>query len=96
MQLKLFEPGDFFNIKEASEWASQHLGKKVSTSNISYLINYGRIQKFGENGDPFVSKKELTEYYHSFNERRELNYKKKLGEDLNWGGTFLLNNRGSQ
>jgi len=28
MQLKLFEPGDFLTLKEASEWASNHLGKK--------------------------------------------------------------------
>ncbi|HEX9739727.1 MAG TPA: hypothetical protein VGA29_03040, partial [Ignavibacteriaceae bacterium] len=84
MQLKLFEPGDFLTLKEASEWASEHLKKKVTTSNISYLINYGRIHKYGENGDAFVSKKELIDYYKSFNGSREINYKSKLGDDLNW------------
>ena len=43
MQLKLFEPGEFLTLKEASEWATGHLKKKVTTSNISYLVNYGRI-----------------------------------------------------
>lgn len=67
MQLKLFEPGDFLTFKEASEWASEHLKKKVTASNIAYLVNYARIHKYGENGETFVSKNELTEYYKSFN-----------------------------
>ncbi len=88
LQYKIFEPGDFLTLKEASEWASNHLGKKVSTANISYLINYGRLNKYGENGDTFVSKNELLEYYKSFNGRREINYKDKLGNDLNWALSF--------
>jgi hypothetical protein len=31
----------FLTIKEASVWATNHLGKNVTTSNISYLIQYG-------------------------------------------------------
>lgn len=88
LQLKLFSPGDFLTLKEASEWAAEHLGKKVTTSNIGYLINYGRIHKYGENGDTLVSKKELEEYYKSYNGKREINYKEKLGEDLNWHLSF--------
>ena len=88
LQLKLFEPGDFLTLKEASAWAAEHLGKNVTTSNISYLINYGRIHKYGENGDTVVSKKELAEYYRSFNGKREINYKEKLGSDLNWHLSF--------
>ncbi len=88
MQLKLFEPGDFLTFKEASEWASEHLKKKVTASNIAYLVNYGRIHKYGENGDTFVSRNELTEYYKSFNGTREIHYKNKLGDDLNWALSF--------
>lgn len=88
MQLKLFEPGDFLTIREASDWASQHLGKNVTSSNIAYLINYGRIHKYGENGDSFVSKNELINYYKSFNGKREVHFKNKLGEDLNWALSF--------
>ena len=42
-----FEKADanFFTIKEASEWASKEFGKTVTTSNISYLIQYGRVKK---------------------------------------------------
>jgi len=88
MQLRLFEPGDFLNFREASKWASKHIGKQVSVSNISYLVNYGRIQKFRDNGETLISKKELLEYYKSFNGNRELKFKNKLGEDLNWALSF--------
>lgn len=88
MQLRLFEPGEFLTLKEASAWASEYLNKKVTTSNISYLINYGRIRKYGENGNSYVSKKELLEYYKSFNGKREISYKSKLGDDLNWALSF--------
>lgn len=40
---------DLVSIKDASKWASEHMGKLVSTSNISYLVQYGRIRRFGEN-----------------------------------------------
>ena len=88
MQLQLFEPGDFLTIQEASLWASEYLKKRVSAANITYLINYGRIQKYRENGDTLVSKKELLEYYKSFNGKREVHYKSKLGNDLNWALSF--------
>lgn len=88
LQFKLFEPGDFLTLSEASEWAAEHLGRKVTNANISYLINYGRIQKYGENGNACISKNELIEYYKSFNGRRELSYKDRLGDDLNWHLSF--------
>jgi len=50
MTQALKEPHVLLTIKEASELASAHLGKNVTTSNIFYLIQYGRIKKIGENG----------------------------------------------
>ena len=79
---------DLLNIKEASQWASEHLGKKVSSSNISYLIQYGRVRKIGDNGETQISRKELVEYYKSFKGRRELSWKDQLGDDLNWALSF--------
>ena len=38
---------ELITIKNASEWATSHVGKNVTTSNISYLIQYGRIKKMG-------------------------------------------------
>ncbi len=79
---------DFLTIKEASIWASEHLNKNVTTSNITYLINYGKIKKVGNNGNPLIKKDELRKYYESFYGKRELNWKKQLGNDLNWNLSF--------
>lgn len=76
------------SIKEASEWATNFIGRSVSTSNISYLIQYGRIQKIGENGSTQISEKDLLDYYKSYNQSREAVFKGKLGEDLNWALSF--------
>lgn len=79
---------ELLTIKEASEWATQHLDKTVTTSNISYLIQYGRVKKIGGNGTTQVSRKDLVNYYKSFNGRREISWKDRLGEDLNWALSF--------
>ena len=80
------EPGKLLTIKQASEWATDHIGKTVTPSNITYLINYGRILKHGENGATLIPKQELVNYYKNY--QREAVYKKKLGEDLNWALSF--------
>jgi DNA methylase len=79
---------DLMDVNEAAKWASVHMGKNVTPSNISYLIQYGRIKKFGKNGTTQISKKELTAYYSSFNGHRELSWKDQLGKDLNWALSF--------
>jgi hypothetical protein len=75
-------------IKEASVWATTHIGKNVTASNISYLIQYGRIRKIDKDGAVFVSLAELNDYYKSYNGSREIVYKEKLGDDLNWALSF--------
>jgi hypothetical protein len=84
----MFENDQLLTIKEASEWATDHVGKSVTTSNISYLIQYGRIKKIGDNGSTQVSKEELINYYKSYNGYREITFKEQLGEDLNWALSF--------
>ena len=54
---------ELLSIKEASQWATEYLDKNVTTSNISYLIQYSRIKKIGDNGSTQVIKEELIEYY---------------------------------
>ncbi len=76
------------NIKEASDWATNQFGKKVSPANISYLIQYGRIRKYGENGSTLISREDLKNYYKTYNGNRELAWKNQLGEDLNWVLSF--------
>ena len=79
---------ELLNIKQASSWASEHLNKNVTTANISYLINYGRIKKIGNNGKIQVAKDDLIEYYKSIYGKREIDWKAQLGNDLNWALSF--------
>ncbi len=77
---------EFLDIKQASAWATAHIGKLVTPSNIAYLINYGRINKIGKNGNTLVAKQDLIEYYENY--QRETTWKKQLGADLNWALSF--------
>ena len=84
MELK----NNLLTLKEAAAFASTHINKDVTTSNISYLINYGRIPKVGNNGTVLIDKQELIKYYQSYYGSRELDWKDKLGNDLNWALSF--------
>jgi len=79
---------DLMTIKEASIWASKYLCKNVTPSNISYLIQYGRIPKNGDNGNAFINRYDLEDYYNSHHETKEDRWKKQLGNDLNWNLSF--------
>jgi DNA modification methylase len=72
------------NLKEASIWASNYLNRKVTISNISYLIQYGRLKKYGSNGNPLIDIEELKKYYDSFSEGK--NWRKI--SDINWHLSF--------
>ncbi|MBP8626915.1 MAG: hypothetical protein KBI10_09540, partial [Syntrophorhabdales bacterium] len=73
---------ELMDLKEASGWASQYLGRKVTISNIAYLLQYGRIKRYDDNGNSLVSIIELKEYYDSSSKEKE--WKKLLGDDIDW------------
>lgn len=75
-------------ISEASRWATDYLAKDVSPTNISYLVQYGKIKKHGGNGSTLVDLGDLKKYYQSWRGKREVDWKKKLGDDLNWQLSF--------
>lgn len=75
-------------LREACNWASSFLGQNISESNISYLVQYGKVKKYGENGLTQINIDDLKQYYQSFNGQKEVEWKKKLGNDLNWGLSF--------
>ncbi len=79
---------EYLTIKEASRWLSKLMNKKITPSNISYLIQYGRINKYKENGLVVVKKSELLSYYREFFDKRKIEWKRQLGEDLNWALSF--------
>ena len=84
----MHETQELLTIKDASIWASKHIGKNVTPSNISYLIQYGRIPKNGDNGSVFVNKYDLEKYYSSHLETKKDRWGKQLGDDLNWNLSF--------
>ena len=82
------DPVDLITISEASKYATELLSKNVTTSNISYLIQYGRIKRYGLNGNVLISLSELKQYYQQHTNTRESSWKKELGNDLNWALSF--------
>lgn len=78
----------FLTIQEASKWAAKLLNEEISPSNISYLVQYGKVRKYGENGDTKIALEELESYYKSYRGRREVDWKKICGNDLNWALSF--------
>lgn len=75
-------------IKEASQWASDFLKRGISESNISYLVQYGKVKKHNGGNSIFVDLGDLKNYYDSYRGQREINWKKRLGNDLNWTLSF--------
>ncbi|MDR0272758.1 MAG: site-specific DNA-methyltransferase [Clostridiales bacterium] len=75
---------DLLSMQEASAWATKHTGRNVTVSNISYLIQYGRVRK----NRGLISINDLENYYRSFDGVRENNYKLHLGDDINWTLSF--------
>jgi DNA modification methylase len=79
---------NLLTIKEASKWASDFLKRDISESNISYLVQYGKVRKHNGGNSVFVDIDDLKKYYESYRGWREINYKKRLGNDLNWALSF--------
>ncbi|EDP73893.1 DNA methyltransferase, partial [Hydrogenivirga sp. 128-5-R1-1] len=79
---------NLLTIKEASKWASKFLKRNITESNISYLVNYGKINKYGENGKTLISLQELKDYYEKNILNKEKKIKEKLGDEINWELSF--------
>ena len=78
----------FLTIKQASQWATNFLQRDISDSNISYLVQYGKVKKHNGDGIVKVATDDLRKYYDSFRGQREVAWKEKLGNDLNWALSF--------
>ncbi len=80
-----FPQRNLVNIHEACRWATNFLHREISPTNISYLLQYGKIRRYEQN---LIDLEDLKKYYNSFHGKRELNWKQKLGNDLNWALSF--------
>jgi hypothetical protein len=76
------------NIKDAAAFASGYLNKEVSDSNISYLIQYGKIKKHVISNTTFIEKDDLIKYYNSYQGKRQVDWTQKLGSDVDWSLSF--------
>ena len=79
---------DLRTIKETGLWASCFLEKNVTGSNISYLIQYGIIKKYYIDGKTLIDILELEKYYNDNYKAQESEWKRQLGNDLNWSLSF--------
>lgn len=79
---------ELLDFRQASEFASKYIKKDVTVSNISYLVQYGRVPKVGNNGNPTILKKDLIAYYDTHHSTKEEKWRDKLGDDLNWHLSF--------
>jgi hypothetical protein len=79
---------NLLTIKEASNWASEFLNRDINESNISYLVQYGKVGKYSDNNNIRVDVDDLKKYYVTYHGWREITWKKRLGNDLNWGLSF--------
>ena len=79
---------ELLDFKQASEFASKYINKEVTVSNISYLVQYGRVPKVGNNGNPTIKKDDLIAYYDKHHSPKAEKWKAKLGNDLNWHLSF--------
>ncbi len=76
----------FVTLKGAAQWAADYLQRTVTTANISYLIQYGKITKYERNGLVLIDIDELKKYYDSFDKKNR--WKTALGEKINWHLSF--------
>ena len=78
---------ELVNLRQAADWAASYTNHDITPSNISYLVQYGRVKKYENKGGTLIDKEELKSYYDSFN--KEQQWKEKLGDDLNWRLSFV-------
>src|SRR3989344_8339825 len=80
---------ELLSLNQASEWASNYLDRPVTTSNISYLIQYAKIKKYlDEEKKIKINLEELKKYYDEHLVKKQESWRSQLGHDLNWGLSF--------
>ena len=79
---------ELVTFREAAKLAFDYLNKDISTSNISYLVQYGLLERFyNKDKKPLVNIRDLKEYYGTLKTKQE-QWEKRLGNDLMWNLSF--------
>ena len=83
------EARELLDTAQAGAWASAYLNRPVTSSNITYLINYGKVPAFrSANKGPLIKKGDLISYYKSFLRKRRNFFTKRAKDDINWRLSF--------
>jgi DNA modification methylase len=79
-----------YTIKEASRILTKKLGREIKEHNISYLVQYGRVNKYKIKNRVYIDIDEVENYYKKlfFEKRKE--WEEKLGFKLDWDLAFDL------
>ncbi len=75
------------NIREATNIASNILNKKVTQSNISYLVQYGVVDTINQNNTIYLHQEQLYDYFQKQKSKEQI-YKEKFGNEINWALSF--------
>ena len=67
----MLSPNQYFTLQQASQWATQYMGKNVTSSNISYLVQYGKVKRYENDGVTQIDKEELKAYYDALGGSRQ-------------------------
>ena len=80
---------ELLNIKDASIFVSNLYHRNITPSNISYLIQYGRVSREKSGSSVLVYKDEIIKYFEEiYSESKKQAWQQKLGKDLNWELSF--------
>jgi len=75
-------------VGEAVQLAHSITDKNITHSNITYLVQYGRIGRFSKNGTLHVCKDEIVHYFQSQNDKRRKLWQDSRNSDVNWELSF--------
>ena len=89
MNRSISQSQELLSLNQASEWATNYLERPVTPSSISYLIQYARIRKYSDEERKIrVNLGELKRYLDEHIIKKQEEWKRALGNDLNWALSF--------
>lgn len=81
-------------LEDAAIWASKYLKekfnlhKKISKTNIYYLVQQGRIKKYKKEKRIKVNIEDLKKYYNNYYKDRKKSWENIIGDNINWNLSF--------
>lgn len=77
----------YLSVDESVKFINEKYQKRVTQSNISYLIKYGQLHRYIINGSTYVYQKDIEDYFSRL-QSSEKRWKSNIGGELNWELSF--------